>query len=554
MVAPSTLPIPGCGTVHVDCRYDAPVTFGYDAATSEGKRRPATGVLRSEDAELPPLDRRKLVSQTRDVARNFVVAGWMLRQHLNYTTSFTLQVDTANAEFTAAIERLMAEWQQPEHCDITGRMSLGTMIRTAESRATLDGDVGLNLLADGRLQAIEGDRIRTPIGGVPTGVDPASLVHGVQVDDVGRALAYSITKRGRASDFAPNGQDFQFERMVSAQHFRLHGYFDRFDQVRGISPFAAGLNTLVDIYEGFDLALAKLKLAQLFALAFFRGDPSSITAEARESGQDYTKLKLGKNPFVLDMDVGDQVEFLESKTPSSEFQSFTQLLIQVVLKALDLPYSFFNESFTNYSGARQALLQYEQSASIRRGIVRGLLDFLTAWRLRLWMFTGQLPFVPLEQIKWEWVGAGLPWIDPLKEIQGDLAAVGGFMDCRTDLLKARGKDFETVARKLAKERDLLQELGLSNSAKTETLLPVDPTAEDPVAVAVENVAGTALNGAQITSLLEIVNQVNRDEIPAEAAQALIAAAFPSLTADQIAEILSPLANFTPPTAEATGNG
>lgn len=76
----------------------------------------------------------------------------------------------------------------------------------------------------------------------------------------------------------------------------------------------------------------------------------------------------------------------------------------------------------------------------------------------------------MSQIKWEWVAAGLPWIDPLKEVQGDLAAISGGLDCRTDVLKARGKDFETVVRKLARENQLLAELGLPTTVQPNNAL------------------------------------------------------------------------------------
>ena len=73
-------------------------------------------------------------------------------------------------------------------------------------------------------------------------------------------------------------------------------------------------------------------------------------------------------------DPGDRAEFLESKSPSTEFQAFSQVMVSVALKALDIPYSFYAENFTNYSGARQALLQYEQSAKIKRMDLQALLD------------------------------------------------------------------------------------------------------------------------------------------------------------------------------------
>jgi hypothetical protein len=51
--------------------------FGDDAVdTGEGKRRAPSGVTRSEDDELPVQKRRKLLSQTRDLVRNFALLGW----------------------------------------------------------------------------------------------------------------------------------------------------------------------------------------------------------------------------------------------------------------------------------------------------------------------------------------------------------------------------------------------------------------------------------------------------------------------------------------------
>jgi capsid protein len=458
-----------CGQITVSAGNEVPLIWGYDAATSEGKRRPATGVLRSEDHELPPHERRKLVSQTREAHRNFVVAGWMLRKHLDYVSSFNFQGKFASKELNRLVERKMAWWNHRDNFDVARRHSRSSFIRLAECRATLDGDVGVYSLVGGRVQGIEGDRVRTPIGGLPTGVDPATVVHGVQTDDHGAAVQYCVCKRSRASDFAPSSQDFVFEKMIPARHLYLHGYFDRFDQTRGISPLASAINTLLDLYEGLDYALCKLKVAQLFALAFFRGDPSTI-AEQNPDATDYTKLLLGKRPLVLDLDVGDRAEFLESKTPSSEFQTFTQLLIQLVLKALDIPYSFFNESFSNYSGSRQALLQYEQSAQIKRNNVRQLLDHLTAWRLRLWMAAGELPFIAEEEFSWEWVSTGLPWIDPLKEVQGDLAAIGGGLNSRTRVLKERGQDFEEIVDELAAENKLLAERGLPTNVSPDNAL------------------------------------------------------------------------------------
>lgn len=446
------------------------LAFGYEAVTSEGKRKAPTGILRSEDAELNQTDRRKLLSQTRDAHRNFAVLGWMIRRHLDYVSTFNFAARTSDQKLNRLIERRVAKWSRREYCDVAGRHSLPSIIRLLEARAVIDGDCGILKLRDGRLQAVEGDLIATPNGGgsLPPSVDPQSIVHGVQTDQYGRAVAYSLCKRGKASDFAPStSQTRQFLRMVSADHMLLHGYFDRFDQVRGISPIASALNDLIDVDEGLDLALAKLKAEQLIGMVLYREDTGAPLIGGR---QDYSQIKLGKRPFLVDLDPGDKAELLSSSHPSGQFQSFMQLMIQLCLKALDIPFSFFNESFTNYSGSRSARLQYEAAADIKRRNLLDILNALTEWRLGLFVEDGELPPLPPGETWFEWVPTGSPWIDPLKEVQADIAAISAGLATRTDTLKARGKDFTETADRLAAENEYLASRGLPTSTQPDNAL------------------------------------------------------------------------------------
>lgn len=65
---------------------------------------------------------------------------------------------------------------------------------------------------------------------------------------------------------------------------------------------------------------------------------------------------------------------------------------------------------------------------------------------------------------------------------------------------------------------------------------IDQTAE---------IAKQALNGAQIGSLLEVVNQIATGQLPFDTGRATVIAAFPFLTEADIDKILDPVKNFTP---------
>jgi len=66
------------------------------------------------------------------------------------------------------------------------------------------------------------------------------------------------------------------------------------------------------------------------------------------------------------------------------------------------------------------------------------------------------------------------------------------------------------------------------------------------AAATGDVQGTALNGAQVESLLSIIQLVSSGALPASTARALMVAAFPAISTDTLDEMLAGLDGFKPP--------
>ena len=78
--------------------------------------------------------------------------------------------------------------------------------------------------------------------------------------------------------------------------------------------------------------------------------------------------------------------------------------------------------------------------------------------------------------------------------------------------------------------------------------------ETEAAVPVEDVAQTALNGAQVASMQEIIIGVSARQLPAEAAVILLRSAFPMVPDADIRAMVNSAAAFTPavPSAPAAG--
>jgi capsid protein len=407
--------------------------LSYDATEPKGKRKSIPINTRSEDEVLDRAKRGKLQANSADIQRNFSIAGWAVRRHLDYVSSFQFHSRTGNQQLDGEIEYLMNQWFRPYNCDVAARHSFPRMIRMTEAHSVVYGDHGLVKLGAGNLQALMSDRIRDPNGIALDG----TWRHGVKVNDYNRALAYAVHKRTK--------HGLQFERVIPANNLCLHGYFEACDQVRGISPLAPALNPLRDVYEGFDYALAKAKVSQLFAFLVLR---KGLDAAAETTNDDPNKkrseyaVNFGKGPVFLDMEPGDDARMLESATPSTQFQDFSNLMIMVALKALDIPFSFFDESHTNFFGSRGAWLHYERSCHDKRERLQELLRRLTIWRLMLFLLDGDLRLpagTNISDLQWEWVPVGMPWWDPAKEINGDLLAIGAGLDNPQRITKERGR-------------------------------------------------------------------------------------------------------------------
>ena len=204
----------------------------------------------------------------------------------------------------------------------------------------------------------------------------------------------------------------------------------------------------------------------MFGLVFYR--EALDAAGTLDNSTDPYEVDFGRGPVLLDLEPGDKAEFLESKTPAPEFQSFAQLMISVALKSLDIPFSFFDESFTNFYGSRGALLHYQKACEAKRADVRDVLRKLTAWRMSLWIDDGVLSLPAgrgVSDLNWEWIPAGLAWWDPAKEIRGDVEAINAGLRTRSEIRAEKyGDDWIDVVDQLARERQALEDRGLLDDA------------------------------------------------------------------------------------------
>ena len=435
--------------------------FGSYHATQDRKRRSAPRVtVSSEDRVLGTADRRKLIATAREQRRNQTILAWLIRTHLDSVSRFSFQAQTGDKGLDLELERLMAWRSRAGNWDVAGRHNRNSYMRLVEAGRVVDGDIGNVLVRGGLLQAIEGDRIAWPTKGGPVpGKTKADWTNGVRLSNAGKSLSYMVNKR--------DGESLVYDRVVSARNFDLIGYYDRFDQVRGISPLASALTMIQDNYEVHEALRIKAKMQAILGIFFKRA------ASTEGDGYVYTDQETGEDPdadterYTFDMVPGlkieglpgDEADLLESRTPSTEVIEFSRLIIHIAMLALDIPMTFFDSRESSYSAQRQDAVRYSKAVAAKQEALTNFLDRITAWDLARWTSDGgagalvTLPGKMLPRdVRWQWVPDGTPWIDPLKEVNANMLAVSAGFTTRDDVCRrVYNTRFTDVSELLGKE-------------------------------------------------------------------------------------------------------
>jgi capsid protein len=432
------------------------IANGYDATEDRGRRRAPITRTMHEDHHAEERHRRILSASTRDLARNYAITAWAIRKHLDYIADFSFQATTPDADYN----KYVGQWwkaQSSRHAfDVASRHPHRRAIRLAEAGKCVDGDHWWLKLAPpkgnplrGKRQLIEGDRVDMPRGGLPKNSKPEDWLNGVRVDrETGRALAVGVCRRvGKSRK--------ELQRIVSARNINQHAAYEfRVDQVRGLSAINSALNWFRDTYEGFEYALAKMKISQLFGLQITQqsGDGSTFAgprvneedADGDGTADSAPRIDLKRGIFVYEGEPGEEVKVVEGKTPAAETVDFLKLMIHIALKALDIPFSFFDESFTNFYGSRGGLIQYLHSCHNKVLDLQDFLDDDFRWRAGLAVEDGELELPSGKEFSYlthEFVPGGVPWWDPAKEARGQAMSIAMGQTSPQRVCRETGTDF-----------------------------------------------------------------------------------------------------------------
>jgi capsid protein len=469
------------------------VALGYNATADKGRRQAPKTKVTSESVALGKKNRSKLQATAQEQQRNHSLMAWMIRQHLDYVSSFKIQFKYENDStlpLVDALEKLFSWHARPENFDIARRLGREEAFRGFESEKVVSGDAAMVKLGKPyyKMQMIESDLIAFPNVGkkqktkdtlnsnafapIPQNItDNVNKDSGVILNNSGAKEQFCICNRGY------DGKKLSFDHLEKWNNVIFDGYYTRFSsQTRGVSPLSSAINSMQDLYEGFEWALLQHKVQSLFGIALMRdyngtdsqtditmdgleGSSQSTDTTATDTTPDEAAKTISttvsnltpRETFIIDMDQNGKVETIEAKTPSGEYISACNLTIRLCMIALDIPMTFFDSNMSSFAGMLADRNLYEKSCQPKidknKWKRQEYSDFVvdSYWfspRFKIAEVAASVGITDINVVKdmVEWISAGFPWLQKHQEIAGDIKAINNGLDNPIDAARRRGGD------------------------------------------------------------------------------------------------------------------
>lgn len=317
------------------------------------------------------------------------------------------------------------------------------------------------------------------------------IIGGIEVGPFGNRVAVHMY-RDHPSDWAvPGAASGELVRVPAEEVMHIHE-ISREGQLRGEPRCASILLPTHDFHQGEDVLQKQWNLGALFSGFIEYSGELPLLNEG-----DQTKAQQGVMPVtmhpgdVMALKPGQKFSRLAPPEVGVTYEPATRLRLRRMAAGLGVPYEILamDMAAVTYSSARIGLLEFwaECDQFLWQTIIPQFLrPFWIRW-LDVAIMAGKLPLTRTAYLanprKYldavTWIPPKRPWIDPLKDVQGELLAIKGGLISRDESILSRGGIPARVDR--ARRRSMLRahSLELTDGEAPAAVIPVPDEPPQP---------------------------------------------------------------------------
>ncbi|MCC6425705.1 MAG: phage portal protein [Phycisphaerales bacterium] len=456
----------------------------FDSAqtTPDNRKHWANADGLSPNAAVNPEVRRILRNRARyEVANNSYAKGIALTlANDTIGTGPRLQMLTDDAVANARIEDAFEQWSRA--VDLAGKLRTMRLARaeSGEAFALLVSNPAIGSPVSLDLKLIEADQVCTPL--LRRG--RTDEIDGIVLDQWGNPSAYRVLKRhpGDSGSLRAPIDDLTaydtFAASAVVHYFRA----DRPGQLRGIPDITPALPLFAQLRRYTLATIAAAETAANFAAVIYTDAPPNGEADPLEP-MDEVELE---QRLATVLPGGWKLGQVHAEQPTTTFGEFKREILNEIARCLNMPFNVAagNSSGYNYASGRLDHQVYFKSIRVEQHQLQlTVLDrLLNAWLNEAVLVEGLLPQslrergVALPEHAWFW--DGVEHVDPAKEATAQAPRLANHTTTLAAEYARQGRDWEQELRQRAKERALMDELGLSPAPTTTTGNPPAPQEDD----------------------------------------------------------------------------
>jgi lambda family phage portal protein len=459
------------------------LTFGWQSLTA------------AADADIGSALER-LRGRSRNLANNNDYARKYLQQvEVNVVgpAGFSLQVtahDGARLDKLAnsLIEAEFWRWSRRGVCEVSGQLSLVELESVVAKTVARDGEALVRIVRGKRagnphqfaLQLLDIDRL--PIGYNATLGNGHRIVMGIEINPYSRPVAYHL-HRNHPGALHGQSDEGRYERVPATDIMHLFRA-SRPEQRRGVPEMHSAMLRM-EMLGKFDLAAMVAARKGAETIGFFKsatGEAPKLDGVSDDGNQVSTSV-----PGSYDT-LPEGFDFIahDTKYPSDVYGTFVKSALRGIASGLGVSYNSLASDLegVNYSSIRAGVLEERDNWMIWQGwMIEALMRPIYEGWLEAALLagaiktpTGQpLPATKLDKfLSHHWQGRRWAWVDPLKDVNANIAAIDAGLKSRREVIAEQGRDIEEVWTQLQAEADMAESMGLSLGAE-----PVVEAAEEP---------------------------------------------------------------------------
>ena len=324
------------------------------------------------------------------------------------------------------------------------------------------------------LRLVETDQVSTPL----SPIERTDIVDGIELDGLGNPRAYHLL-REHPGDYGI-GSGWVDSRRVAASAM-IHWFrADRPSQHRGVPEITPALPLFAQLRRYTLAVLGAAETAADFAAVIYTDAPANGEATPVEP-LDVVELEKRMATTLPD---GWKLGQVRAEQPSTAYAEFKREILGEIGRCLQIPINVVtgDSSQHNYASGRLDHQTYYKSLRIEQShLGRTVMDRLfSAWVAEAALLSQFAVLRAVGALAHQFFWDGMEHVDPAKEANAQATRLANNTTTLAYEYARQGKDWEAELRQLAKERQLIHELGLAAETAVQPVTKEEENKDDDV--------------------------------------------------------------------------